>query len=362
MLATIREYAAERLAERADAASVRDRHAAFFEALAERAYAERHHRSSEMADALALDHDDVREALDWLSHSNAGRYARLTGWLGWFWHARSHFDEGRVRVAAALDALPDNAAEDGARLLSAATELAAWQGDIAAAEAIGEQAIAAWRALPSEVEVGLVHYDLGWGQLFAGNDDAARARLEASLEILEPHGDDVLTNRAKLGLLQVLVAIGDVATVKQLGPEAVAVSQALGDRWSEHFAHHFLGDCAVIEGDVAEAERRYRLSLDAAWETGDQVESCYELQGMAMAAAGAGDAERALRLASAAAANLGKLGVDAIPPFWTALVDRHVALARAQLGDEPADAAWTAGGRLSLQEAVTEALQSGAGR
>jgi hypothetical protein len=33
-----------------------------------------------------------------------------------------------------------------------------------------------------------------------------------------------------------------------------------------------------------------------------------------------------------------------------------VALARAQAGDEPADAAWIAGARLSLQEAVTEAL------
>ncbi len=114
----------------------------------------------------------------------------------------------------------------------------------------------------------------------------------------------------------------------------------------------------MIEGDVAEAERRYRLSLGAAWETGDQVESCYELQGMAMAAAGAGDAERALRLASAAAANIRKLGVDVIPPFWTALIDRHVALARTQLGDERADAAWAAGAQLSIQEAVTEALGS----
>ena len=307
-----------------------------------------------MADALALDHDDVREALDWLSRTDAGPL-RSAGRLARLVLARATPTSTRDGAGSRRRSMrcTDDAAEDGARLLSAATELAAWQGDIAAAEANGEQAIEAWRALGRELEVALVHYDLGWGQFFAGNDDAARARLETSLEILEPHGDDVLTNRAKLGLLQVLVAIGDVVTVKHLGPEAVEVSQALGDRWSEHFAHHFLGDCAVMEGDVAEAERRYRLSLDAAWETGDQVESCYELQGMAMAAAGAGDAERALRLASAAAANLGKLGVDAIPPFWTALVDRHVALARAQLGDENADAAWSLGSTLSLSDAVT---------
>ena len=61
-------------------------------------------------------------------------------------------------------------------------------------------------------------YDLGWGHFFAGDDEAARDRLEASLAILEPHGDTLLINRAKLGLLQVLVAIGDVATVKRIGP------------------------------------------------------------------------------------------------------------------------------------------------
>jgi predicted ATPase len=356
MLSTIREFGAERLAERADADATRERHAAYFEALAERVFADRHRQSAQMADALALDHDNLREALDWLSRTDLRRFARLVGLLGWFWHAHSHFAEGRGRVEAALDALAETGGEDRARLLSAASELAAWQGDAVAAEAYGAQAIEAWRSLEREVDIGLALYDLGWGYFFAGDDEAARARLEASLAILEPHGDDVLTNRAKLGLLQVLVAIGDVTTVKRIGPEAVTVSQALGDRWSEHFAHHFLGDCAVIEGDVAEAERRYRLSLEAAWETGDQVETCYELQGMAMAAAGAGDAVRALRLASAASANIRKLGVEGIPPFWTALVDKHVAAARAQAGDAQADAAWTTGARLSLREAVTEAL------
>jgi hypothetical protein len=77
---------------------------------------------------------------------------------------------------------------------------------------------------------------------------------------------------------------------------------------------------------------------------------------MAMAAAGAGNATRALRLAAAAEANIGKLGVEGVPPFWVALVDRHVAGARAQLGRESADEAWAAGSRLSLREAVDEAL------
>jgi predicted ATPase/class 3 adenylate cyclase len=356
MLATVREYAAERLVERGDADAVRDRHAAFFETLAERAYSARHREPGPMADLLALDHDDLRDALDWLNRTDARRFGRLAGNLGWFWHVHSHFAEGQARVDAALAALPADAAEERARLLSAATELAAWQGESAVAERFGVEAIDAWRAIDREVEVGLVLHDLGWGHFFAGEDDAARERLEASLEIHRSRADALLINRAQLGLLQVLVAIGDVGTVKQIGPEALAMSQALGDRWSEHFAHHFLGDCAVIEGDLAEAERRYRLSLEAAWQTGDQVETCYELQGLAMAAAGSGAAERALHLASAAEANIRNLGVEHVPPFWVALVDRHVATARAALVQESADAAWAVGSALSLRDAVDEAL------
>ena len=357
MLTTVHAYAAERLATRDDADETRDRHAEFFEALAEDAYAERHHGSAALTDALARDHDDLREALDWLSRTDVRRFARLAGALGWFWHANSHFAEGRSRIDAALAVAPPEAGGERARLLSAATELAAWQGDSVAAERFGAQAIEAWRALGREVEVGHALYDLGWGHFFAGEDEAARERLEASLAIYEAEGDPALINRAQLGLLQVLVAVGDVETVKRIGPEAVVASQRVGDRWSEHFAHHFLGDCAVMEGDVAEAERRYRLSLDAAWETGDQVETCYELQGMAMAAAGSGDAARALTLASSASSNLGKLGVEGIPPFWSGLIDRHVAMARAQLGEEASDLAWADGSSMSLSDAVTLALR-----
>ena len=133
LLGIVREYAAEGLEERGDAEVLRDRHAAFFEELAERAYAGRHHDPGTMADLLALDHDDLREALDWLSGTDARRFGWLAGDLGWFWHVHSDFVEGRARVDAALAGLPDDAEEERARLLSAARELSAWHGDIVAA-------------------------------------------------------------------------------------------------------------------------------------------------------------------------------------------------------------------------------------
>lgn len=129
--------------------------------------------------------------------------------------------------------------------------------------------------------------------------------------------------------------------------------------WYEHFAHHFLGDCALIEGDFDAARARYVRSLDAAWRSGDHVETCYELQGMAMSAAGLGQAARSVRLAAAAEAHLRSLGFEQTIPFWQALLDEHIGRARAELGNDEARVAWDAGTRLGFEAAITEALAEG---
>ena len=169
----------------------------------------------------------------------------MAGKLGWFWHAHSHFIEGRTRVAAALARVPADAGEDRARLLSAATELAAWYGDSAQAEAFGADALAAWTELGRDEDVALVLYDLGWGSVLrrAGRCGARTAGDEPR-KAASPWRSAADQPRTQLGLLQVLVAVGDVETVKRLGPELLATSQQLGDGWSEHFAHHYLGDVA----------------------------------------------------------------------------------------------------------------------
>ena len=356
MLETVREFAAEQLQASGDVEAVKGRHATFFEKLATRAHDVRLRRQA-VADELEADHDNLRAALEWSSVADAARYARLAGQLGWFWHVHSHFAEGRARVEDALARTPPDGGEVRARLLSAAVELAAWHGDVVAAERFGADALAAWRALGRDDEAALALHDLGWGHFFAGGHLAlGRRHMEDSLALHRSQGDPQLINRAQLGLLQLLVAVGDVATVKELGPEALDVAQRLGDRWSEHFAHHFLADCALIEGDAHEAERRYRLSLEAAWESGDQVETCYELQGMAMAAAAAGNPERALRLAAATSTAMGALGVQVLPQFWSDLIDRHVATARGAISEPDAETAWREGGRLALDAAVGEAM------
>ena len=357
MLETIREYALERLDTSGETDALRDRHAEFFEGRAADAYAERISREGELADELEADHDNLRAALDRLAATDPRRQLRLAGMLGWFWHAHSHLSEGRARLAQAL-AASSEPEEDRARALGAAGALAGYQGDLTTARLLVDEAIAIWRARNAEQDVAISLFDLGWAHFFDGDNDSARRCMEESLEIQRRLENPALINRAQVGLLQMLVAQGELEDVPRLANEAIELSRSLGDTWAEHFAYHFLADLALMRGDFEAADSWYALSLDAAARSGDEVETCYELEGVAMASAGLGRSERALRLAGAADAQLRALGVQDSVAFWQELIERFIGMAREALGAE-ADAAWGAGRRLDLRAAVAEALNSG---
>jgi predicted ATPase/class 3 adenylate cyclase len=356
MLETIRDYAQERLSASDEEAALRDRHADFFENRVSDAFGERFTREAELADELEADHDNVRAALDHLGATAPARQLRLAGMLGWFWHVHSHLSEGRARLAEALASAtgPD---EDRARALGAAGSLAGYQGDVTTARSLVDEAIEIWRSAGREQEVALALFDLGWAYFLDGDDSSARDCWEESLQLQRRLGNPALVNRAQLGLLQILVSQGELETVPSLAREAIELSRSLGDVWAEHFAHHFMADRALIEGDFEAAIASYALSLDAAARSGDEAETCYELQGVAMTLAGLGQAERALRIAGAADRQLRSLGIpnDESVAFWKALLDRFIGEARDVLGAE-ADAAWEAGRHLDLRAAVAEAL------
>ena len=65
-------------------------------------------------------------------------------------------------------------------------------------------------------------------------------------------------------------------------------------------AHHLVGDCSLIRGDCDRARRHYAAAARRAWELGDLAQVAVDLEGVAMATAGAGDCHRADSLAAAA--------------------------------------------------------------
>jgi hypothetical protein len=185
--------------------------------------------------------------------------------------------------------------------------------------------------------------------------------MEEGLRLQQSVGDPLLVNRARIGLLQVLISLGDLDTVEAMAPEALAVAEAMNDLRSAHFAHHFLADCALLRGDAVTAAPRYRRALELAVELGDRSETAVEIQGVAMAAAGSGQPERTLRLAGAAAAEFDALAIDISGiAFWTELLQHYLGKARADLGPQAAQAAWAEGRRTAFADAIALALATDA--
>ena len=123
---------------------------------------------------------------------------------------------------------------------------------------------------------------------------------------------------------------------------AICSSVRRGDPRTEHYAFHFLADCALIRGDTEEAERRYRESLRAALRSATSSRRASRCRESRWPLAGLGDAGRALVLAAAVEALWESLGTSISIAFWDALLERYIGGARAQLG---ADADAALGGR-----------------
>jgi len=353
MLETIREYALERLAGSAEAGELRQRHATHFSALAEQAYAHRFDAEAEWSARLEIDHDDFRAALDWLTVNAPDRALELAGALGWFWLSHGHLAEGRRRLA---DVLTRSTATGPARArsLTASGALTARCGDADQGRTFLTEGIGLWRDLGDRDELASALDALGWLLVYdAGDDPGSLDAFEQSLELRRELHDRPGETRALVGVCQVLVALGDVERAESLSRDLLDMAD--GDPRTEHFAFHFLADCALIRGDVEEAGKRYRESLRAALPLGDVIETSIEVQGVAMAAAGTGDPQRALRLAGSVEALWESLGASLSVAFWDALLEKYIGGAREALG-AGADAVWTEGRALPFEDAVDLAL------
>jgi predicted ATPase/class 3 adenylate cyclase len=353
MLETIREYALERLVDAGG--ELRRRHAQYFAAVAEEAYARRFDAEAEWSARLDVDHDDLRAALDWLEMHDVDAAVELSGALGWFWLSRGLLEEGRGRLSDALSA-SDAGSRSRARALTGVGALTARRGDAESGRRQLEEAVELWRELGERDELASALDSLGWPLIYdAGDETSALAAFEEALEIRRELGDAAGETRALVGVCQVLVALGEVERAETISRELL--ERAEGDPRTEHFAYHFLADCALIRGDTVEAETRYRESLRAALPLGDVIETSFEVQGVAMAVAGSGAAESGLRLAASVEALRESLGIAISIPFWDALLERYLGPARKQLGAD-ADAVWADGRALEFDDAIALALGS----
>jgi predicted ATPase/serine/threonine protein kinase len=398
MLDTLREYALEKLEASGEQPLTKRAHAAYCLVLAEEdATEESGAQAAEWQERFALEHDNFRAGLDWLTETGDAEWGlRLGTALFRFWEIREYLAEGRDSLGKLLKlagaAAPTKAR---ARALFAAGVLAGGQGDYASGDAlIGEsQEIARQLGDKTGVAVSLNARAV----VACGRGDMANAcaLFEEGLVLWRELGDQKAVARALSNLANVLKVQGDYDRVRSLQAECLSIFQGLGDRTGVAWSLDYQGDVARDHGDTPAARELYEQGLGIFRELGDRwgiagtladlgslaraqgdysaAHSLYAesiklfqeldhkrgiarlLECSACSAAAQREAERSLRLAGAAAALRQHIGAP-LTPAEQAKLDASLQTAREALTDTVGTKAWLEGWSLAVEKAIEEVL------
>jgi non-specific serine/threonine protein kinase len=316
LLETVRQYAAERLADSAEAAGVREQHLSWCVALAERAEPELEGREQVgWLVRLELELDNLRGALRWAQETGqAARGLRLAGALGRFWDKHSHRAEGRRWLEGFL-ALSSGGSAEGtilqAHALNWAARLASLQMDTREAEKLADQSVALYRGLGDPA--GLAAALCTRGEVAGQEADVvlAVALLDESLALRRGLGD-------KLGMADSLQILAEVERFHNperalaLGQECLALYQELGHPWDIAGTTFSMGMAAGEHGDLERAQSLGEESLALFRELGDKRGIASALFLLTRVTWEQGDLGRALALSEeslAVARDLGDSGI-----------------------------------------------------
>jgi predicted ATPase len=400
MLETIREYALEKLEASGEEALTKRAHAAYCLVLAEEEALEPSGaQGTEWIGRFALEHDNFRAGLEWLTETGDAEWGlRLGTALFRFWEIREYLAEGRDRLGRLLK-LAGAAAPTKARTraLFAAGVLAGEQGDYASAETLISESQNIARQLGDNTGVAVSLNALAVFARDRGSIAKARALFEESLALWRELGDLKAVARALSNLANVVKLQEDYDRARSLYAECLSIFRGLGDRTGVAWSLNYQGDVARDQGDSAAARTLYEQGLAIFRELGDRwgiagtladlgslareqrdypcAHSLYResilifqeldhkrgiarlLECFACSAAAQFQAERSLRLAGAAAGLRQNIGAP-LTPAEQAKLEAILGTARQALTNTAGATAWLEGWALPVEKAIEETLVS----
>jgi predicted ATPase/DNA-binding SARP family transcriptional activator len=363
MLATIREYALERLAESGAEQEVRGRHAEHFVAVAENGDAMLRTQGGqvEALNRLEREHNNLRAALTWSRSHDPALHLRLAGALGSFMAVRGHYVEARAELEAALAAVPEEDHVDRsalARALTSAGLILRTQVEHASARTLLERGAQLYRELGDPSGLVRALTNLGFTEYGLGDSAAAARNYEEALTAARESGND----RDRLVVLNCLADLdlreGRFEQVDKLAEEALSIAERLEDPETIAVALMNRAHAAFGAGRTDELLMAGIGSLQAWVTIGDQTSAAWSLDVVAAAAAAIAP-ESAARLLAAAAAVRERAGIR-LDAFEQSVHDDALREARAQLPDDDFERAQREGAAMEFDAVVAEALALGA--
>ena len=372
MLETIRDFAHERLVESGKEPELRERHAAWYLALAERVQPEiMGSEKGRWLDGLNLEHDNLRAAIGWaIERGEVETAMRLVSALWRFWQMRGHLAEGLGHASAAIRmADADRYPECLARALDAAGGLAYWMADGETAHAFYERELELQRQLGNRAGEAWVLYSIAFTDMYWGAWSAsaafdpehlvrASARMEEAVRIYREIGDRVGTAQALWGEANITWSLAppidslEFTNGRQNLSEALEIFEEAGDSFMTAWTRYTLAMTDVRLGELETARGRLLDVLRIFHEAGDVSGYVLVLDALAIIALRAGDRERAARISGAVSVLERRTGTGLNPPNRLILEFDTDALRM-----DPALAApWAEGEAMSPDEAIAYAL------
>jgi predicted ATPase/DNA-binding SARP family transcriptional activator len=265
LLATVRDYARERLAAASEENLTREAHLRFFADFVEQIEpritvgADRSGTvdTERELNRIQAETSNLRAALEFAEASGDVRAAlRIAGPLERYAYLRGQYSEVRHWMDAAVMIGPDAPAVLLAKALLGSGRLALLQCDYA----------------------------------------AAVSRLEAALDLYRKLDDAQGTARALQWLGSVAREQGDYASSARLNSDSLAVAQAAGDRLAAASAHGYLGFIAWLQCDFERAAAEAAIALEESRKLGDVEGTAWALISLGVIARQTGSRERAASL------------------------------------------------------------------
>jgi predicted ATPase/class 3 adenylate cyclase len=268
MLETIHEYAEEKLGENGETWKTKERHLAYFLALAEEAVPHLNgSKQAEWLERLEAEHDNLRTALRWTRDiGNVKSGLALAGALWVFWQTRGYYTEGLEHLRSGLDMDTQSGLDSNKPSVETMT---------LRAQAL--RGISVLARMKGDYKLALTH-------------------IEESLAIYRRLGDDRQVADALNSMALIVKDQGDVELAYSLLLEALTLKKGLEDKRGIAKVLGNLGILARRRGDDVASQEFTNESLMLYRELGDKRSISFMLNNLAITARRRGDNEAAFEL------------------------------------------------------------------
>jgi non-specific serine/threonine protein kinase len=361
-LETVRQYGRERLAQLGQTERTRNRHLAYYGALAQRAEPELQRRAqARWLTSLQLEHANLRSALEWCfddpDHSNAA--LELASSLSWYWMKRGYLGEGQQWLTRALADGGTASPALQAKALFGIGMLTFFKAEYAACGAALEKCLTLARGV-SDLDTAAVALGLKSFIAMETGDWTEAVRIANESAAVVREGATPWCQSLSLECLAWdAMQNGDLDRAIRLTEQALALLQDFGDLWAIGLHTCDLALFSLAQGKLDQAEAVCADGVALFERVEDRFGLSYILAILAGVCASRGRARRSARLWGALHALLESIASPLQDSMKRTIGDTYIAPARESLGQSDFDVAFAEGRAMSMSQAVRYALNAG---